>query len=105
MTELDAGLIDYGPNDVFRWRPCLGILAMLSVVESVDTAFLKQSLELTDDGLGFHLRQLEDVGFISTSTRTDFFSRKPRTHCWLTSKGRTVFRAHVEQLERLLSQP
>jgi DNA-binding MarR family transcriptional regulator len=75
-------------------------LATLGPEERVDFTHLKALLKLSDGNLGAHLLKLEEAGYL-TQEKT-FVQRKPRTYLQLTAAGRAAFRAHVEELKKIL---
>jgi DNA-binding MarR family transcriptional regulator len=81
----------------------LKIMAALNGLESgytVDFAFLKELLDLTDGNLGAHLRRLEEAGYIEIAK--SFVERKPRSFISATARGRKVFKDHIAALEEII---
>jgi DNA-binding MarR family transcriptional regulator len=78
----------------------MSALATLGPEERVDFTHLKTLLKLSDGNLGAHLLKLEEAGYL-TQEKT-FVQRKPRTYLQLTAAGRAAFRAHVEELKKIL---
>ncbi|WIY69387.1 transcriptional regulator [Aquidulcibacter paucihalophilus] len=100
MTDaFDINRID----DVIHGRVRLGIMAVLSGVESADFNTLKARLQATDGNLSVHLRKLEDAGFVAVSKR--FEGRKPLTEATMTPLGRTAFVAYLDAMQGLVSKP
>ena len=94
--DFDIGRID----DVIHGRVRLGIMAVLSGVESADFGTLKARLQTTDGNLSVHLRKLEDAGFVAVTKR--FVSRKPLTEASMTEPGRKAFVAYLDAMAGLV---
>jgi DNA-binding transcriptional ArsR family regulator len=78
----------------------LAILSILLTVESANFTFLKESTGTSDGNLSTHLTKLEESGFITIEK--SFKDKKPQTICAISEKGRTAFKAYLEQLEQIL---
>jgi DNA-binding MarR family transcriptional regulator len=90
-------------NEVIHQPVRLRIMAALDALrsdESVDFAFLRNLLDLTDGNLGAHLRKLEEAGYVHLDKT--FVDRKPRTYVAFTAKGRHAFQDHVDALKSIL---
>ncbi|GAB2790421.1 transcriptional regulator [Rhabdobacter roseus] len=87
-------------NKSFESRARLGIMSVLMVEESVDFAYLKEALQLTDGNLASHLRALEEERYIWVEKQ--FVGRKPNTRYGATPTGRDAFVSHLDALERLI---
>ncbi|MDR0541890.1 MAG: transcriptional regulator [Dysgonamonadaceae bacterium] len=96
MTSIIAHL-----NKIFDSRIRLGIMAILSVNDSVDFNTMKELLELTDGNLASHLRTLENVGYVESNKQ--FIERKPNTRYEITASGKSAFKEHLNALEKLTS--
>jgi len=94
--DFDIGRID----DVIHGRVRLGIMAVLSGVESADFNTLKARLQTTDGNLSVHLRKLEDAGFVAVTKR--FVGRKPLTEAAMTEDGRKAFVAYLDAMAGLV---
>jgi DNA-binding HxlR family transcriptional regulator len=94
--DFDIGRID----DVIHGRVRLGIMAILSGVESADFATLKGRLQTTDGNLSVHLRKLEEAGFAEVTKR--FVGRKPLTEASMTEAGRKAFVAYLDAMAGLV---
>ena len=94
--DFDIGRID----DVIHGRVRLGIMAVLSGVESADFGTLKARLQTTDGNLSVHLRKLEDAGFVAVTKR--FVGRKPLTEASMTEPGRKAFVAYLDAMAGLV---
>jgi len=94
--DFDINRID----DVIHGRVRLGIMAVLSAVESADFATLKARLQTTDGNLSVHLRKLEDAGFVAVTKR--FEGRKPLTEAAMTPEGRRAFVAYLDAIQGLV---
>lgn len=89
-----------GLNKVFESRIRLGIMSVLLVNEWVDYNSLKDLLEVTDGNLASHLSNLEKHEMIEIQKQ--FVGRKPNTRYRATAKGREMFTAHLENLNKLI---
>ena len=87
-------------DDVIHGRVRLGIMAVLSGVDSADFTTLKTRLQTTDGNLSVHLRKLEDAGFVEVTKR--FEGRKPLTEASMTTKGRHAFVAYLDAMQGLV---
>jgi DNA-binding HxlR family transcriptional regulator len=95
--DFDIGRID----DVIHGRVRLGIMAILSGVETADFGTLKTRLQATDGNLSVHLRKLEEAGFVTVTKR--FVGRKPLTEAAMTPDGRKAFVAYLDAMAGLVS--
>jgi DNA-binding MarR family transcriptional regulator len=73
--------------------------AILSAVNEVEFALMRDTLEVSDSVLSKHLKQLEEAGYIKV--RKAATGGRVRTWLAFTAKGRKSFAAHVGELERL----
>ena len=89
-------------DEVIHGRVRLGIMAVLSGVESADFNTLKGKLQTTDGNLSVHLRKLEDAGFVAVVKR--FEGRKPLTEASMTPTGRKAFLAYLDAMQGLVAQ-
>lgn len=96
--EFDISRID----DVIHGRVRLGIMAVLSGVETADFNTLKARLQTTDGNLSVHLRKLEDAGFVAVTKR--FEGRKPLTEAAMTPEGRKAFIAYLDAIQGLVGK-
>ncbi len=87
-------------DEVIHGRVRLGIMAVLSAVETADFNTLKARLQTTDGNLSVHLRKLEDAGFVAVTKR--FEGRKPLTEAAMTSEGRRAFVAYLDAMQGLV---
>ncbi|MFN3931965.1 MAG: winged helix-turn-helix domain-containing protein [Brevundimonas sp.] len=87
-------------DEVIHGRVRLGIMAVLSVVETADFNTLKARLQTTDGNLSVHLRKLEDAGFVAVTKR--FEGRKPLTEAAMTPEGRRAFVAYLDAMQGLV---
>lgn len=94
--DFDINRID----EVIHGRVRLGVMAVLSGVESADFNTLKARLQTTDGNLSVHLRKLEDAGFVAVTKR--FEGRKPLTEASMTAAGRKAFVAYLDAMQRLV---
>jgi DNA-binding HxlR family transcriptional regulator len=99
MTDgFDINRID----EVIHGRVRLGIMAVLSGVESADFNTLKARLQATDGNLSVHLRKLEEAGFVAVTKR--FEGRKPLTEAAMTPVGRKAFVAYLDAMQGLVGK-
>lgn len=89
-------------DDVIHGRVRLGIMAVLSGVETADFNTLKARLQTTDGNLSVHLRKLEDAGFVAVTKR--FEGRKPLTEASMTPSGRKAFVAYLDAMQGLVGK-
>jgi DNA-binding HxlR family transcriptional regulator len=94
--DFDIGRID----DVIHGRVRLGIMAVLSGVDSADFNTLKARLQTTDGNLSVHLRKLEDAGFVAVEK--SFQGRKPLTQARMTEPGRAAFLSYLDAMAGLV---
>jgi DNA-binding MarR family transcriptional regulator len=73
--------------------------AILSSVNEVEFALMRDTLAISDSVLSKHLKQLEEAGYIKV--RKAATGGRVRTWLAFTSEGRKSFAAHVAVLERL----
>jgi DNA-binding HxlR family transcriptional regulator len=90
-----------GLNKIFDSRIRLGIMAVLSVNDSLDFNTLKELLDITDGNLASHLQALEKNELIGV--RKQFVGRKPNTTYFSTPLGKEMFRNHLNALEKLIN--
>jgi DNA-binding HxlR family transcriptional regulator len=99
MTDaFDINRID----EVIHGRVRLGIMAVLSGVDSADFNTLKARLQTTDGNLSVHLRKLEEAGFVAVNKR--FEGRKPLTEATMTPTGRKAFVAYLDAMQGLVGK-
>ncbi len=90
-----------GLHKAFDSRVRLGIMAVLSVNDTLDFTALKDYLNLTDGNLASHLKALEKEKFIGV--KKTFVDRKPNTRYFITNAGRNAFQNHIDALEELIN--
>ena len=93
---LEAELLIHQPS---RLRIMAALVALPSG-EGMDFVSLKEIAKFTDGNLSSHLSVLEQAGYVSIDKT--FEGKKPKTHVWMTSKGREAFSRYVEELEGIL---
>jgi DNA-binding HxlR family transcriptional regulator len=99
MTDaFDINRID----EVIHGRVRLGIMAVLSGVDSADFNTLKARLQTTDGNLSVHLRKLEEAGFVAVEK--SFVGRKPQTRARMTETGRSAFVAYLDAMAGLVAR-
>ncbi|GAB3747989.1 winged helix-turn-helix domain-containing protein [Microlunatus parietis] len=77
----------------------MGILTVLSRLQSAEFLFLQSTLKLTQGNLSSHLAKLESAGLISVLK--SFRGKKPVTTLAITPLGREAIDRHWEHLEAL----
>ena len=87
-------------DEIIHGRVRLGIMAVLSGVETADFNTLKARLQTSDGNLSVHLRKLEDAGFVAVTKR--FEGRKPLTEAAMTPEGRRAFVAYLDAMQGLV---
>ncbi len=87
-------------DDTVHQRVRLGVLAIAREAESVDFAFLKQELGLTDGNLSRHLKVLEDSGLVAVNK--GYAGRRPRTWVTLTTAGAQALDRELRALRALV---
>ncbi|GAA1382015.1 transcriptional regulator [Kitasatospora putterlickiae] len=87
-------------DDTVHQRVRLGILAIAREAESVEFAFLKQELGLTDGNLSRHLKVLEDSGLVAV--HKGYAGRRPRTWVVLTPAGAQALDRELRALRALV---
>lgn len=89
-------------DEIIHGRVRLGIMAVLSGVDTADFNTLKARLQTTDGNLSVHLRKLEDAGFVAVTKR--FEGRKPLTEAAMTAAGRKAFVAYLDAMQGLVGK-
>lgn len=92
MSEPRFDEIIHAPN---RLRIC----SMLSAMNEVEFAALREALGVSDSVLSKQLRALEDAGYLSV--RKSPLDGRTRTWAALTPEGKDAFNGHVAELRRL----
>jgi len=80
----------------------LAVLSILAAVQQADFSYLKKTADATDGNLSRHLSKLEDAGYISI--KKTFEGKKPRTFCSITKKGREMFMAYLDNLQKIIDK-
>ena len=86
-------------DDTIHAKARLAIMSILLLDGAATFGRLKEVLQLTDGNLGAHVRALEEAGYIEV--KKDFWERRPRTTCAVTTAGRQAFGRYMETLQRL----
>lgn len=81
-------------------RVRLGIMAALSVSNTLTFQELKQSLKVTDGNLSVHLKLLEKHDYVAVKKR--FIGKKPRSSYRLTASGKEALKKYLQKLEKLI---
>jgi len=92
-----------GLNKIFDSRIRLGVMAALSVNDSLDFNALKELLDITDGNLANHLKTLEKSELVEV--RKQFVGRKPNTAYSITQSGKDLFQRHLAALEKIIHLP
>lgn len=77
----------------------LQICAILSRVDDVEFAMIREGIKVSDSVMSKHLKQLEEAGYVKLSKIVE--GGRQRTWITLTHEGRRAFAAHVAELNRL----
>jgi len=80
----------------------LGIMAHLASTEVADFKVLMGRLKCTDGNLSFHLRKLEQSGFVVVEKT--FAGRKPLTRVRITAPGRRAVLDYLDAMDRRFQQ-
>jgi DNA-binding MarR family transcriptional regulator len=87
-------------DDVVHQRTRLGILAVLSEVESVEFTYLQRALELTGGNLSRHLQVLDEAELVRI--QKGYEGRRPRTWIRITRAGRRALSHEVRVLKGIV---
>lgn len=79
----------------------LRICALLAPLETAEFQVLRDELAVSDSVLSKHIKQLEMAGYVKQ--RKDKLNGRQRTWVYLTDDGREAFKAHIEELKRLVA--
>lgn len=77
----------------------LQICALLSGVDDAEFALIRDRIEVSDSVLSKHLKLLEEAGYVALSKAAS--QGRQRTWVRLTRAGKSAFKAHVAELQRL----
>jgi DNA-binding MarR family transcriptional regulator len=77
----------------------MSVCAVLSAVDWVAFAVVRDRAGLSDSALSKHARTLEDAGYVEV--RKGAVGRRPRTWLRLTDSGRTAFIRHMQALAQI----
>jgi DNA-binding MarR family transcriptional regulator len=80
----------------------LGIMAHLASTDVADFKVLMERLHCTDGNLSFHLRKLEETGFVVVEKT--FAGRKPLTRVRITASGRRAVVDYLDAMDRRVQQ-
>ena len=78
----------------------LRICAMLAAGTTVETAVLKEELDLSPSALSKQITALADAGYVSQDRSA---SDSRRVWLALTKKGQKAYRAHVQALREIVA--
>lgn len=95
IPELDE--IIHAPNR-------LAICSMLSVVEAMEFAAIRDELNVSDSVASKQLKILLEAGYVNFESKTSDQSKRPRTWVSLSEAGATAFASYVKQMQRLIAQ-
>lgn len=88
-------------DDVIHAPNRLQICAFLMPIQDAEFQVLRDELEVSDSVLSKHLGQLEAAGYVKF--RKAKMHGRQRMWASMTGKGRRAFAAHVQELQRLIS--
>ncbi len=86
-------------DTVIHPPPRLQICGLLAVVDTMEFAAVRDTVEVSDSVLSKHVRQLEEAGYVREHKAT--VASRQRTSLSLTTEGRRAFDAHVAELRRI----
>lgn len=78
----------------------LQVCALLSPVDEMEFAALRETLGVSDPVLSKHLKVLEDAGYVSLRKAT--VGTRQRTWAALTAPGRKALAGHLAELRRVV---
>lgn len=78
----------------------LQICAMLLTVENAEFGAVRDMIGVSDSVLSKQVKLLQDAGYVALEKAT--VASRTRTWLSLTGVGKTAFRAHVAELQRLV---
>lgn len=79
----------------------LQVCALLSPVDEVEFAALRESLDVSESVLSKHLKVLEDAGYVAL--RKASLDSRQRTWAFLTPHGRRALAGHLAELRRVVA--
>jgi DNA-binding transcriptional ArsR family regulator len=79
----------------------LAAMAILASSQSVEFAFLREHLEVSDSVLSKHMKLLHEAGYVKVIKRGR--GRGANTWYRITREGRDAFAAHVAYLQALVA--
>lgn len=94
MSKSAIDTVIHAPN---RLQLC----AFLAPLDMAEFQVLRDALKVSDSVLSKHIKLLEGAGYVKLKRRK--MDGRQRTWVYLTAKGRKAFKAHVTELERLIS--
>ncbi len=80
----------------------LSVMTVLHSMKDADFGYLKEVTRATDGNLSTHLSRLEGAEYIKIVKR--FESKKPKTTCSITAKGRAAFQEYISVLEQYIKR-
>jgi DNA-binding MarR family transcriptional regulator len=80
----------------------LQICALLSPVESLSFAVVRDALGVSDSVLSKQIKILQDAGYVSV--RKETYDSRVRAWLALTAEGRSAFSDHLTRLRQLVDQ-
>jgi DNA-binding MarR family transcriptional regulator len=86
-------------DPVVHAPPRLQICGLLSSVDTMEFAAVRDSVGVSDSVLSKHVKQLEEAGYVKVGKAT--IASRQRTSLALTRAGRAAFAAHVAELRRI----
>jgi DNA-binding HxlR family transcriptional regulator len=98
MTDSPQNLTDL--DRIIHEPARLGLMALLSSVESADFLYLLKGSNLTKGNLSVHLSRLEDAGYVQA--KKTFRGKIPHTEYRLTAKGKSAFEQYRKSLGSII---
>lgn len=93
MKDLRLDTVIHSPNR-------LQICSLLAPIETAEFQVLREELGVSDSVLSKHIKQLEKAGYVKQRKKS--FAGRQRTWVYLTKKGRSAFKVHIQELKRLV---
>lgn len=79
----------------------LAVMSILMCVDEADFVYLKEKTESTVGNLSVQITKLSEAGYIEVEK--GFASKRPRTTCRVTEKGKTAFENYVAALKSYIN--
>lgn len=87
-------------NPIIHSQLRLSIMTLLLSVEEADFTWLKEQTGASAGNISVQIDKLSEAGYIEV--RKEFVSRKTRTSCRITERGRKAMEEYVSDLREYL---